>query len=104
MDLSAFTDGLNAVKGAVDLLKSAVSLFPKGESRAAIESRIQAAEASLQESNVTLAREWGMKLCDCSFPPQIMLWKEPKKAHACPSCGHEKPFGMRISPELLKKI
>ena len=45
-----------------------------------------------------------MKLCDCTFPPQIMLWQEARKAHVCPNeaCGRIKPTGMRISDEVLR--
>lgn len=106
MDLSEVAGWLNAGKGAVELLRASAALLPKGEKRAAIESRIRAAETSLQASNANLAKELGMKLCDCTFPPQIMLWQEGKKAHVCPraECGRERLAGMKISASAVREM
>ena len=91
-------------KNTVDLLKSAAMLLPKGEKRTEIESQIGVAEEALKRSDAKLARELGLKLCDCTFPPQIMLWKEAENAHACPNpaCGRRKKRGMQISDKALK--
>jgi hypothetical protein len=92
-----------AAKDTVDLLKSAAGLLPKGERRAEIDGKIGVAEETLKRSDAKLARELGFKLCDCTFPPQIMLWKEAEKAHACPNlaCGRRMKPGMQISGDVL---
>jgi len=80
---------VTAGKSALDLLKSAWSLMPKGEERNALEQKIEEAEQALKKSDAKLAKELGYKLCECTFPPQIMLWKEQLRAHVCPNqeCG-----------------
>jgi hypothetical protein len=96
-------DWLGLTKSAVDLLKSAAAMVPKGDRRAAIEAKITEAEDMLKRSDAKLAYELGLKLCDCTFPPNVMLWKESEKAHVCPdsACGRKKYQGMRVSQEAL---
>jgi hypothetical protein len=33
-----------------------------------------------------------MKLCDCTWPPQIMRWQQSSNAHVCPNqqCGRRR--------------
>ena len=104
MDFTDIQGWLGAAKDTMSLMKSAAALLPKGEKRAEIEGKIGAAEEALKRSDAKLARELGLKLCDCTFPPQIMLWKEAEKAHACPNpaCGRRKKLGMQISDEALR--
>jgi hypothetical protein len=90
-----------AAKAAVDMLKSAYTLLPKGANRDEIEQKIKMAEDILKRSDAKLAKELGMKLCDCTWPPQIMLWKQTANAHVCPNeqCGRT-----RIRPAPLPRI
>jgi len=76
-------------RGTLDLLKSAAAMLPTGDKRAAIEAKLLEAENALKRSDAKLARDLGLKLCDCAFPPNVMLWKEAEKAHVCPNnaCG-----------------
>jgi hypothetical protein len=106
MDFADIQGWVGLAKNSLDLLKSAAGMLPKGEKRAEIESKINVAEEALKRSDAKLAHDLGLKLCDCTFPPQIMLWKEPKKAHVCPNpaCGREIKPGMHISKEALEQI
>jgi hypothetical protein len=74
---------------AFALLKALYPLLPT-QKRDEVETQIHAAEEAFQMSKVALAKEWGYRLHDCTFPPQIMLWKESERAHVCPNpeCGH----------------
>ena len=100
MDVKAWVD---IAKGAVDLLKSAASALPKGTRRDEIETKISVAEDALARSDAKLARDLGMKLCDCTFPPQIMLWREAEKAHVCPrsQCGRAVKRSVSVSRAAL---
>jgi hypothetical protein len=62
----------------------------KGRSGDEAEQKIKAAEEALKRADVALAQKLGFKLCDCTFPPQIMLWHEKEKVTKCPrtECGH----------------
>jgi hypothetical protein len=105
MDFADVQGWIGAVKDSLGLLKAGAELLPKGQNRSELERRIKAAEDALERSDAKLARELGMKLCDCTFPPQIMLWREAENAHVCPNpeCGRRwKP--MHISDEALKRF
>lgn len=105
MEFADIQGWLGAAKDTMSLLRSAAALLPKGEKRAEIEGKIGAAEEAMKRSDAKLARELGLNLCDCTFPPQIMLWKESEKSHVCPNpaCGRKTKRGMHISKEALER-
>jgi hypothetical protein len=37
--------------------------------------------------DVRLAKEFGYSLCNCHWPPEIMLWRKREKANVCQNCG-----------------
>jgi hypothetical protein len=82
-------DYIRISKDTIDLLKGAFGLLPKGAKRDEAEQKIKAAEEALKRADVTLAQKLGYSLCGCTYPPQIMLWREQQKLTACPnpSCG-----------------
>jgi hypothetical protein len=90
-------------KATADLVKTAASLLPKGPKRAEIEAALRINDEAMQRADARLAKDLGLRLCSCTFPPQIMLWKEALKADVCPNpeCNRTLPRGMRISKELL---
>ena len=56
-------------------------------------AKLREAEGSMKRADAKLAKELGLRLCDCEFPPNVMLWRETEKAHVCPRCQRrrEKP-------------
>jgi hypothetical protein len=78
-------------KTALDLMKSAWQAMPKGEKRDALEEKVKKAETALESINVALAKSLGYKLCRCTFPPQIMLWKLSEGTNICSACGTKDP-------------
>jgi hypothetical protein len=89
LDPRIVTEWVVTGKSAIELLRSAWALLPKGPGKDALQTKIAEAEDALKRSDGKLAKELGYKLCRCTFPPQIMLWKEAQKAHVCPNpeCG-----------------
>ena len=89
MDFTDLSELLSSVKGGIDVLKGARDLLPKGKNRDELENKIQAAEDILKRADAKLAKDLGYNLCQCTFPPQIMLWREPEQSYVCPSkaCG-----------------
>jgi hypothetical protein len=79
------TSYLTAAKSALDILKTALGLLPRGADKDALANKIEEAEEALKRSDAKLAKELGYKLCKCTFPPQIMLWSERRKAFVCPN-------------------
>jgi len=94
---------LTASKAALDIFKSAKELLPKRQ-KEQMQQQIDQAERSLKASEAAAAKALGYKLCQCTWPPQIMLWAEAEKAHVCRECGHREWLGMRISAAALDEL
>ena len=99
MDMMEIKVWVDLIKGSFDIAKSVASSLPQGAKRNEIETKISVAEKALASSDVQLAKILGMNICDCTFPPQIMLWREAEKAHVCPNkdCGRAIRRGMNVS-------
>jgi hypothetical protein len=80
---------IHSAKDIIDLLKAAGGLLPKSEKRTEVEQKIAAAEDALKRADAALAQKLGFRLCQCTYPPQIMLWREREKITKCPNpeCG-----------------
>jgi len=105
LDPNIVGDWLRDGKAAIDFLRGVVSLLPKGVDRNRAAEQVEQAETALKKSEAAVAKDLGFALCQCTFPPQIMLWKEADKAHVCPraECGHAIHRGMKISAEMLNR-
>lgn len=90
MDLNDVSEYLKASKDVLDILKTLGGLLPTGPNADAAQQRLEQAENALRASEAQLAKALGYQLCQCTFPPQIMLWREDRDAHVCPrsECGH----------------
>ncbi|WP_315772943.1 MULTISPECIES: hypothetical protein [unclassified Bradyrhizobium] len=91
---------LTDAKLAVDTIKGIIGLLPAGQQRDKAQADLAKAETALDTSKAEIAKALGHKLCKCTFPPQIMLWKEDLKTNVCPECGHQNP--PRHDPPQLK--
>jgi hypothetical protein len=83
---------------AIALIKTLYPLVPM-QSRDEVEAKIAAAENALQKANVFLAQQWGYKLHDCIFPPQIILYDQNLKERVCPHCKFTTNFDRPLSPQ-----
>jgi hypothetical protein len=94
-----------AAKSGVELLKSAWGLLPKGANKEALARKIEEAELAIAKADARLAKDLGYKLCECTFPPNPMLWNEHRKLFVCqnPDCGRTEHRGMHISDEALQR-
>lgn len=90
VDLSGLESGIRSFKGALDIARTLRDLLPAGEQREDAERKIDEATAALAASEAQMAKALGYKLCQCTFPPQIMLWKQAAGVFQCPNdeCGH----------------
>jgi hypothetical protein len=84
------SDYIKAGTDALVFLKTLIPLLPT-KNRGEAEAKIQTAQDALDRANVDLAKTWGFKLCKCTFPPQIMLWKKEQQTNVCPGCGDINP-------------
>ncbi len=90
MDYHDVKGWVDAAKAALGLLNAAKDALPKGKQRDEVEARLRDAETSMKRADAKLARELGLRLCDCEFPPNVMLWRETEQAHVCPRCQHRR--------------
>ena len=72
-------------------MKAAFRLLPKSDKREQAEKQLMVAEEALKRSDVALAQKLGYRLCQCTFPPQIMLFKQDEGVKVCPLCGDTYP-------------
>jgi hypothetical protein len=103
--VEAYTKGLTAVKGAVDLLEEMKDLLPKGEAKSTLIQKISEAEHALQLVKMELGQSLDRVLCQCTWPPQVMIpvgSSEPEGGELlkCPNCG--KQFSRPHKEELKK--
>jgi len=87
-DLMAY---LTAAKTALDIIKGIWAELPKGHDAERAQRQIEEAESALAITKAKLAKGLGFRLCQCEFPPPIMLLNAAERKHVCPSCGNTFP-------------
>jgi hypothetical protein len=85
MDYVDIKGWVETVKATIGLLATAKDALPKGKHRDDVEAKLQQAEESMKRADALLAKELGLKLCDCEFPPHVMLWQDSINSHVCPN-------------------
>jgi hypothetical protein len=108
-DLTTFTEGLGALKTALDAGRSAWSMIKDFRSRGssseqekkAIENALTVASTSTELAEAKLGQAFGYELCKCSFPPIPMLTvgylthnhsankRVGDPVYKCPKCGYD---------------
>lgn len=101
MDMSDVSEYIRASKDVLDILKTLGGLLPKGEQSDAAEERLVEAEKALRASEAQLAKALDYHLCQCEFPPNIMLSKGYHETHnveifVCPKCEKQDPSPHQI--------
>ena len=96
MDMSGVTEFLSASKTLLDIFKTFRQEMPQGTKADEAQKQIAKAEEALEATKAKLAQSLGFTLCQCTFPPQIMLSKGYHETHGmelfvCPSCGKQEP-------------
>jgi hypothetical protein len=87
---------IRASKDVLDLFKSLAGLMPKGAHAEQTQQRVAEAERALKAAEAQLAKTLGYNLCQCTFPPQIMLSKgrhptQDREVFKCGECGKQEP-------------
>jgi hypothetical protein len=85
----ALKSGLGLFKDAISIAKGAKDLLPSGKEKDTVEKSLEAAERATQLAEAQMAHALGYHLCQCTFPPQIMLsrgYKDDSERFECPRC------------------
>jgi len=85
VNLPDISDALTLGASALGVLKSLKDLLPDSPEKEEAITKIEKAEKDLQIAQAKTAMEMGYQLCECTFPPQIVLLKNGEKL--CPLCG-----------------
>ena len=96
MAISDLAEYLTAAKTALDIMRGIKNELPQGLETEKTQEQIDRAEKALKAAEAQLAKELGYTLCQCTFPPQIMLSRGRHPRHdaeifKCPNCGKEDP-------------
>ncbi len=89
LDLQILNAWFKAAKLALDTAASVKTLLPSGPRRDEIAVKVAEAETALSASNAMLAQGLGFRLCKCTFPPQVMLYRHAAHHDVCPACGYK---------------
>ncbi len=90
-------DSVAAIKSLVDTSKSLIELFRTLAERCKdpalrdeVEQALADAETRMKLAQAESAKNLGFTLCECTWPPNIMLYKRDLNAVVCPQCGHRR--------------
>jgi hypothetical protein len=90
---------VQAAKAVLEFGKKIKDTLPNSQDRSELEEKLINAEKAQSIAEVELVKVLGYKLCQCTFPPQIMLsigHKEincsMKEVFECKKCGKHSPF------------
>lgn len=102
MDLGEIKDGLEALKIGFQLFKEALGwakkakdTLPDGDQKSSLGESIEQAERAGQLAEAQIAKALGYHLCQCTFPPRIMLSigydQHQQEQFRCPQCNKTIP-------------
>jgi hypothetical protein len=87
---------ISTSRSIVGLFKDLRSLLSAGQPAKQMGKEIETAERALKMTEAQLAKALNYHLCQCTFPPQIMLSIGRHSTHdiemfRCPGCGKQEP-------------
>jgi hypothetical protein len=71
-DMSSIAEAFGLLRSALGLVKDAKEILPKHQQKV-VDETLQKANQASQVGEAKLASELGYQLCQCTWPPQIML-------------------------------
>ena len=92
-NLELLKSGFDMFRSAIGLAKESAGALPD-EKKKTIEASLESAEQAIRLAEAQIAKSLGFRLCQCTFPPQIMLsvgYRESQEYFRCSSCNKEWP-------------
>ena len=87
--------GIDLLRSIFGLVRDAKDALPESGKKEAITRSLEEAERQLRLAEAQVARALGYMLCQCTFPPQIMLsiglHKYGVERFQCPHCKKKDP-------------
>lgn len=85
--------GISLLSDSINLVRNAKEILPDSDEKKVIEKSLIEADKAAKLAEAQIAQALGYKLCNCTFPPQIMLstgYTETNYRHieefVCPAC------------------
>lgn len=94
IDFDALRTGLEMVKTAIGIAKDAKDLLPDSAQKTTLTSSLSAAERTTAIAEAQIAKGLGYHLCQCTFPPQVMLskgYETHQEVFVCPKYNKKWP-------------
>jgi hypothetical protein len=95
MDFDDLKVGIDLFKSAIGLAKEAKDLLPDSDQKTTIVSSLDTAEQTTAIAVAQIAKALDYRLCQCTFPPQIMLSigydEDGIEKFKCHNCNKEWP-------------
>ncbi|MGL0870773.1 hypothetical protein [Vibrio vulnificus] len=82
--------GISLLSDTIGLVKKTKDALPESGDKEAIERSLEEAAKATKLAEAQIAQALGYKLCQCTFPPQIMLsagYIEYQEVFKCRLCG-----------------
>ncbi|MCG8073275.1 MAG: hypothetical protein N0C86_14975 [Candidatus Thiodiazotropha taylori] len=102
--------GLSLFSQAIGLAKETKDLFPDSTNKQAIEYSLEEADKAAKLAEAQIAKVLGYKLCQCTYPPQIMLSRgykldnyTQKEEFICTKCGKSSIPPEAPTPNVIRK-
>ena len=89
MNFDPIKEALGLLGGVLSTLKQVRDMLPDGSQKETATNALNQAERQLGIAEAQVAEGLGYKLCQCTFPPQIMLFTGKEGHYKCPECGYE---------------
>lgn len=84
LDFDALSKGFDLLNKTINSLKGLKDLLPHGKEKETVQKNLEQAEQSTKLAEAQIAKGLGYDLCQCTFPPQIML--QVGEEVQCPKC------------------
>ncbi len=97
-DLESLNAGLTSIRSVFGLVKEAKEVLP-AEKQKVLTATMEQAELNFGAAEVAIAKGFGYNLCQCTFPPQIMLsigFHDGVERYRCARC-------QKVSPEIRER-
>lgn len=99
--ITAFKTSFDLVRSALGLVKDVKDALPEGEKKETLTLAIAEAEKASRIAEAQAAQALGYKVCQCTFPPQIMLSEgrhsDGDEIFRCPTCKKQEPSEQRFA-------
>lgn len=105
MNIEAFKSAIDLGAKALSLVKNAKDLLPNSPQKQAADKTLDEAEKAFRIAESQAAKELGYNLCQCTWPPQIMLFTGKKYHFKCPKCGYAldtSPVSITVQPKIRR--